>query len=200
MTNKVYFVFVGLFIILAAFFLLKPKGGGNDLILSSQTPAPPASASISPTNSGNNFYKPKGTTLPPLTAKEIGELIEKGNGIFYYYLTKPATCQVGGEIDFLTPTIAEIKNAKISYTGIDNQARQIKWVTAPSDEIKVSPNLAASLELPDGESVVGANLPAEPKAKSYILTASITYGRLVNGAVVSYEAKCSGQISLVLKY
>lgn len=96
--------------------------------------------------------------------------------------------------------MAENLNAKLSYTGIDSPARQIKWWISPVDDLRVGPNLMAQLAIPDGDSMVIATLPASPVSKNYTLTASMTYGRLENGGIVVHEVSCSGKIDVVLSY
>lgn len=112
----------------------------------------------------------------------------------------PATCKIQGSLDFITPNTAVNYGPKISYTGIDSPARQIKWKSIPADDLKVGPNLDAALKLPDGESPVNVVLPSSPVSKNYSLTASMTYGRLVNDGVRVYEVNCSGQIKATLSY
>ena len=112
----------------------------------------------------------------------------------------PATCNIQGSINFFTPTMAANYGPKISYTGIDNPARQINWKVAPADDLKVGPNLDVALKLPDGESPVSVTLPPSPVSKNYSLTVSMTYGRLTNGGVRIYEVNCSGQVKVTLSY
>ena len=112
----------------------------------------------------------------------------------------PATCSIQGSINFFTPTMAANYGPKISYTGIDNPARQINWKVAPADDLKVGPNLDVALKLPDGESPVSVTLPPSPVSKNYSLTVSMTYGRLTNGGVRIYEVNCSGQVKVTLSY
>ena len=114
--------------------------------------------------------------------------------------TKPATCQLSGSIEFVQKNIFASKNALIAYQGIDNDARLIKWSVTPKDELSIGPNLFASLDIPDGSRSITIALPPEPKARSYTLTASITYGRWINDVVVVKEARCTGSIPVLLSY
>jgi hypothetical protein len=161
------------------------------------------SESISPTpTSDEPLGTPSGKDLQSLTPEEVEKLLGEGGqpSVPYGQLTKAATCKLEGTIKFLNPTLYRHEGNVITYTGIDSPARQIKWTINPPDNIKVGPNLTAQLKLPDGESPVDATLPQNPISKKYSLTASITYGRLQNGDVKIYEAKCSGITFIELAY
>ncbi len=185
---------VGVVVILVVF--LSGVGIKNKNLNNSVVESPFVSSSVNPS------VTPSGKDLQSLTPKELEKLLggKVVDSSIYAKLTKPATCNVSGAIKFFSQTSAEILKAKIVYTGIDSEARQIKWNVAPKDDLRVGPNLAASLELPDGESAVGVTLPEFPISKNYTLTSSITYGRLVNGEVKIYEATCAGQIGVALSY
>lgn len=157
---------------------------------------PKPSTSLNP----NKVFRPSVSNLPVLTLGEVHDLIQKNDGKFYYYLTEPAICKVSGKIIFLDHNIAKIDKANFVYTGIESETTQIKWIVDPNDNLQVGPNLAAGLYLPDGERVVGVNLPISPKSKNYILTAAITYRRLVNGNIKPYEARCTGRVDVQLSY
>ncbi len=118
----------------------------------------------------------------------------------FYKSLKPAACQIGGQIKFTSLNNAEHLKADLTYTGIDSPARLIKWQIAPSDDLKIGPNLAASLKLPDGQEHIGVVLPEKPMATRYLLTASMTYGRLVNHDIEVYEIKCQGQTEVLLNF
>ena len=136
-----------------------------------------------------------------MTPEEVEKLFGGGyKTVAYSQLTKPATCSIQGSINFFPPNTAENFGPKISYTGIDSPARQIKWKIVPADGLRVGPNLDAELKLPDGESPVSVTLPSSPVSKNYTLTASMTYGRMVSQGISVYEANCSGQIKVKLSY
>lgn len=161
---------------------------------------PSDSSSPLPTNS----ISPSPTSLDQLTPQEVENLINGGHlkytPVPYSQLTKPATCKVEGSIEFVKSNTYITKGAKISWTGIDNPARQIKWKISPSDNLRIGPNLMANLPIPDGSNEVGATLPENPKSRHYSLTASITYSRLVDGNPKDYEASCSGKVTVDLNY
>lgn len=162
-------------------------------VSSSSNPLPPSTNSPS--------AKPSGKNLQSLTPQEAENLLGGGyKTVPYSQLTKPAVCSIGGSMNFLTHDTAVNYNPKISYTGVDSPARQIKWKVTPVDDLKVGPNLDAALELPDGESPVSVILPSSPVSKNYNLTVSMTYGRLVGEGVKVYEVSCSGQIGVTLSY
>lgn len=166
---------------------------------STATAAVPSSAS--PANS--SLRKPSGKDLKSLTPEEVEKLVNGGGfgptSVPYAQLNGPASCQASGDVEFFSPTTAR-DSAKLTYAGIDSPARQIKWLVTPDDNLGVGPNLAASLKLPDGNHMVTVTLPSPPKARDYTLTVSMTYGRLVNGAVRVYEVGCSGQVKVKLSY
>lgn len=118
---------------------------------------------------------------------------------WYAQFKGPATCTVSGSVRYISPSIAE-NSARLDYRGIDSAARQIWWTVSPKDDIKVGPNIDASLKLPDGSNMVTLTLPTAPVAKQYTLTAAMTYGRLVDGGIKVYQAQCSGSIGVTLAY
>lgn len=110
-------------------------------------------------------------------------------------VTNPAaTCQLTGSIDFINDNLYETKGAKISYQNVDDHIRQIYWKTNPDDgALVVGPNLFEQLIIPDGERQVGVTLTKNTGAKSYLLTAQVTYGvRDSNGNVQVKIANCYG--------
>ncbi len=157
---------------------------------------------LNPTATVSPSPSPSGKDLQSLTPQEVEKILGGGyKTVPYSQLTKPATCNIGGSVNFFSPNGAENYGSKISYTGIDSPARQIKWKVSPTDDLKVGPNLDVSLELPDGESPVSVMLPSSPPvSKNYSLMASMTYGRLVGAGVRVYEVNCSGQINVTLSY
>jgi len=116
-------------------------------------------------------------------------------------LKEPATCTVGGTVEFLKPNLfSSSENTKITWKNVDIQSRQIHWKITPNDALSVGPNIFANLSVPDGSENLTVGLPAKPVAKSYKLTASVTYGQMVNGNAVVKEAACSGSTTVRLKY
>lgn len=175
-------------VILAGFFgfkIYKNIGGGN--------PSPTPTVSVSPSPSD----------LQSLTPQQVEDMLKNSKvqpDVDYSLLTKPATCQIAGTIKFLNPTLYENHGNQLTWTGIDSAARQIKWTVSPQDGLKVGPNLINNLKIPNGSSPIDVTLPASPNSKTYTLSASMTYGRLVNGDVKIYEVKCSGSTKVETAY
>jgi len=142
------------------------------------------SASVSPFSSPT--AKPEATPIPT----PAGFVGPTG-------LKAPASCVVGGEIEFVEKNISASREAKISWKNVDAHGRLIKWATEPEDELAVGPNLFANLPVPDGSEGLTVRLPESPKATTYFLTAIITYGQMEKGAVVVKEVKCSGQVKII---
>ncbi len=115
-------------------------------------------------------------------------------------LRHPATCSVGGNITFLKPDLSANDDAHISWQYVDLKARHINWSVTPNDKLAVGPNLFEILSLPSGTSLVTVGLPSQPKAKSYILRASVTYGEVVDNNVVVRTTACSGEIRVMLAF
>lgn len=112
----------------------------------------------------------------------------------------PAECTLTGSITFLSPTLYENKDANIIYKNIDSVARHIIWNVSPEENLSVGPNLFANLPLPDGTEDVTVSLPDNSKSKSYMLTAKVTYGVVVNRNLEIRESHCSGQIPVKINY
>lgn len=159
-------------------------------------PAKPSSPFPSPT--------PLLSSLDSLSPRDAEKLVSgvslKYTPVPFDQLTKPATCRVQGSIEFVKANTYITRGAKISWTGIDNPARQIKWSISPQDNLRIGPNLMANLPIPDGSADVGVTLPSAPKAKHYLLTARMTYSRLVNSNPKDFEAACSGKVAVDLNY
>ncbi len=148
------------------------------------------SMSVSPFSSPT--AKPEATPAPTSTPMPTPTGFVGPTG-----LKAPASCIVGGEIEFVEKNISASREAKISWKNVDMHGRLIKWATEPEDELIVGPNLFANLTVPDGSEGLTVKLPESPKAKTYFLTAAITYGQMEKGAVVVKEVKCSGQVKII---
>jgi hypothetical protein len=154
------------------------------------TPSPSTVGSATPTNTPTVSKVPGKIELPPgvLTAD------------YYKQFKGPATCAVEGSVKFINPSTAA-NSAKISYTGIDSQARQITWSISPqAPEMHIGPNIFASLPLPNGSQQVIVVLPKNPTSKTYSLKAKVTYGRLVGEGIKVSEVACSGTINVERNY
>lgn len=113
----------------------------------------------------------------------------------------PATCQVGGEIDFSDSNTFSSNGFKISWQNIDSQGRLINWHISPNDNLAVGPNIFANLTVPNGEyENLTVRLPDNPISKTYLLTASVTYGQILQGDVKMREANCIGQVKVNLNF
>jgi len=122
-------------------------------------------------------------------------------------LLKEASCELKGEIKFVSASTYDNQDALFTYKGIDNPGRNIAWSISPNEEIKVGPNLFARMPIPNGESLLSIYMPKDPKYKKYELTAKIQYGRLVDeqgkfvpagGNVRVFEKVCKGKTTIVL--
>lgn len=112
-----------------------------------------------------------------------------------------ATCQVNGEISFFSPDTFSSVNSQISWQNVDSQGRLINWRVDPADSLFVGPNIFANLDVPEGQyGNLTIRLPEEPVAKKYLLTASITYGQIIQGDVKVKEVNCTGQVKVNLDF
>ncbi len=111
-------------------------------------------------------------------------------------ITGPATCQLGGSINFLEKNLYETRGAKIAYQNVDHPARLVFWKILPDDgTIIVGPNIFSGLPLPNGERPVGVSVIKDMLAGSYNLTAAISYGVTDSRGVEKiYNADCTGSI------
>lgn len=111
-----------------------------------------------------------------------------------------ATCQISGEINFTDQT-SYSSDTKISWQNIDSQGRLINWHVSPAESLAVGPNIFANLAVPNGKyENITVHLPDNPASKTYLLTASVTYGQIIQGDVKVKEASCTGQIKVNLNF
>ncbi|MBI2062803.1 MAG: hypothetical protein HYT61_01015 [Candidatus Yanofskybacteria bacterium] len=112
----------------------------------------------------------------------------------------PATCRLEGSINFISEDLYESKGAKIVYNNVDSPARLIFWKTTPDDGVlKIGPNIFSGLPLPNGEREIGVSIEKAASAKSYTLTASVTYGETDERDVEKIkEASCFGIITVTM--
>ena len=146
------------------------------------TPRPQPSATATPQSSGQSLVQ---TPVP-------SDLI-----------TGPATCQLSGSINFINANLYETKGAKIAYQNIDDSSRLVFWKITPNDgALMVSPNIFANIRpLPNGEAQVGVSLYETPTAKTYNLTATITYGvKQPDSSEKIERADCTGQVVVTIEY
>ena len=120
-------------------------------------------------------------------------------------LREPASCSVGGRIEFRAPDLYASHDVSFRYRNVDNDGRNVRWVVSPADNLAIGPNLFSGLPIPDGESFVTIRLPSVPKAKEYTLRAFVGYAELVKAKdgslnVEVKEARCTGSILIQLQY
>ncbi len=191
--NKIVLALVTVIVLFGIIYWVNSRNKNNinsgDLVLPSSDLTLP---STSPSTS--LVKKPQeSTTTLPLNSNGVKDTVP------YSQLTKPAECSIKGSVNFSSQSTAE-DTANLTYTGIDSPTRQIYWHISPQDDLKVGPNLVSSLKIPDDSNLVVVTLPEFPKAKKYILTTSMTYGRQVGDNIKVYTAACSGQIEVNLNY
>ena len=192
--KKLIFVLVITSIVIAGavIFYFARNNSGNLSISSSPTPSPDSTPSAGSGQAGSPQASPKPTPKP--TPKP------SGSPSLWEQLSGEASCELKGEIKYesMSPRVYDNQDAIFTYKGVDHPGRLINWVVSPNDGLSIGPNLFANLPLPDGESLIGVSLPENPKYKSYELTASINYGRLIDGNVKIFTKQCSGKTTVVL--
>jgi|SRR3989344_4681136 len=174
--NLIWIAVLLIGVVLIGYSFLKSKG---EVAENLPTPSPSANPSVSPSKSPivSRIPLPTGSSQTPQ-----GE----------------ASCQLQGEIKFLSSNLYDNQDAKFIYKGIDHPGRNVFWTVTPQDNLSIGPNIFTKLPIPDGESLLGIVLPAQPKSKRYELTAKVQYGRLVDGAIKVFEKQCSGKATVVL--
>ena len=171
-----FIVLAGMVLVLYSYFTRPARYSGSD------TPIVSPNVSLSPS--------------PTTSASPTEELFLGLGGI-----KSPATCQVDGEINFSSKNSFISKDSKISWQNVDSQGRLIKWHISPKDDLAIGPNLFGNLIIPNGEySNPTVRLPENPISKTYLLTASITYGQIIQGNVKVKEVNCTGQVKVNLGF
>lgn len=122
-------------------------------------------------------------------------------------LLSDASCELKGEIKFISSNTYDNQDAVFIYSGIDHPGRNIKWTITPDDgSLSLGPNIFSKMQIPYGQALLGAFPLEEPKSKRYELTAKIGYGRLVDengkfvtagGNVKIFEKQCQGKTTIV---
>ena len=113
---------------------------------------------------------------------------------------KIASCDVGGEIYFLESNLFEDRGSFINYKNIDSISRLIDWKISPDAQASIGPNMFSGLVVPDGSSSVLISFNEKPSHRNFVLTASVSYGVLINGEMVVKTAQCSGQVKVTIGY
>lgn len=198
MENKKNFVFWGVMAVLiiggliAVVYFTKPAGNVEQTVEPTNSPGTIQSSSPAPISTPTPTIIPTKSNNPATTIKEpfIGP-----NGI-----KTPATCQVSGKAEFFDPG-SYSSNTKISWQNVDSQGRLINWRISPNDNLAIGPNLFANLIVPDGQyDNLTIRLPENPVSKTYLLTASVTYGQFVAGDLKVKEVNCSGQAEVRINF
>ena len=188
-------------VVLASIFYLTKKEGGESAN-ESLSNEPQISASITPSTISTArpgvSPKPVASGAPQSGSSTGGSRGLISSPVPWDQLTGEASCELKGEIKYINPNTYDNQDALFTYKGIDHPGRGITWVVAPDDGLIIGPNLFAHLPLPDGTSLIGVSLPDDPHYKKYELTASINYGRLVDGNVKVMTEHCLGKTTIVL--
>ena len=198
--TTIWIVILAVVLILVGFEVV--KNHGNGIVESTLTPtaniitsSPEISPSQSPVSTSD-----AGNPMPSVSS-QVGATVP------WNLLPKTAACSLKGTIEYLNVNTYDNKDALFTYSGVDHPARNIHWAVTPEDDLKVGPNIFARLPIPNGQSLIGLELPASPKYKKYELYAIIDYGRLVDakgntvtagGNVKLYQAQCIGRTTVVL--
>jgi len=155
-----------------------------------------------PTTSDNSQESPTVSPTPTPTPRPSAPTVSTQEPFLGLNGVKsPATCQVEGGVEFTAADSFISKGSKISWQNIDSRGRLIKWQVSPKDDLAVGPNIFESLPLPDGQyQNLTVRLPEKPIAKTYILTASVTYGQFVKGDLKIKETNCTGQVKVDLNF
>lgn len=140
--------------------------------------------------------RPDSTSSPQATPSSTEEPFSGLHGI-----KSPATCQVGGEVNFSDRDTFSTTDSKISWQNVDSQGRLINWRISPQDNLKIGPNIFGNLVVPDGQyDNLTVRLPENPISKNYILTASVTYGQFIQGDLKVKETNCFGSVRVNLNF
>ena len=126
-----------------------------------------------------------------------------GDPVPYDQLPAVATCSLsGGEIVFFAQGSSINDNAYIKYTGVDHPGRLFFWSTSPENngELSIGPSIFSNLILPDGQKNILVVSNTENLAKEYKITASINYGRMIDGWIEMFTAQCTGDITVKFDY
>lgn len=109
-------------------------------------------------------------------------------------------CRIGGEINFISPTMYANDGNYLEYENIKDGAQLIKWTMTPTDDAGIGPNMFAQLPLPTGETFVSVTFYSPPKYREYKITGKITYYAMENGVEKTLEKDCSGETLVKINY
>ncbi len=197
-------------VLISLFFVSNKDKSGDDISGLRPSESPEISETESPLTSPSPVNPPTGGS--PNTAKTP---LPAGNGkttfidepVPWHLLLSNASCELKGEIKFISPTTYDNQDALFIYNGIDHPARNIKWIKTPDDgSLAIGPNIFSKIPIPDGQALLGVFPLEAPKSKKYELTAKIAYGRLVDengkfvtagGSVKIFEKQCQGKTIIV---
>ncbi len=171
----------------------------NDNPEPSISPTPTPATSVAPTTKVDPTATPDNRI--PFDGFPDQDLV--GDSIPYDQLPAIASCNLsGGEIVFSSPGVAINYDAYIEYTGVDHPGRLFFWDTSPATdgELSIGPSIFSDLSLPDGQKNILVVNNTESLAKEYKITASINYGRMVDGWIEMFTAQCTGDITVKFGY
>lgn len=202
-------IMLGGLVVAVAFVLIIFSLVSRNDIIGEKSPSPSAVTILSPTTSPTITPRatPRATrTVFPTPSvsdesfKGIPDQLLVPTSVPKDQITGPATCRLEGGINFIREDLYESKGAKIVYRNVDSPARLIFWKITPNDGVlKIGPNIFSGLALPDGEREVGVTLEGTALAKSYTLSASVTYGETdARGVEKIKEALCFGVITVTM--
>ena len=182
MKNKKNLVFLGVVVLV---------GAGLILYSNLSRPVKYVGPSVSPDVEQSPIPTPTPRPVPSLTEEPFSSL---------HGIKSPATCQISGETNFIDQKTYS-SNTKIVWQNVDSQGRLINWHVSPKDNLAIGPNIFANLTVPGGEyENLTVRLPENPASKTYLLTASITYGQIIKGDVKVKEVNCTGQVKVNLNF
>ncbi len=148
---------------------------------------------------GVAFYKMRDSSMPA-PSPSISPIPSGVPPIDFSKLPAKASCKLKGTIRYvsLKPNIYDNGDALFSYSGVDEEGRNVLWKVTPDDGIDMGPSIFTQLKIPDGSSLLSVTLPDFPTAKRYTVTASLQYGRFVDGSLRVLIAPCSGSTTILL--
>ncbi len=176
---------------------------GNNNQVADNSPSPTPSESLEPSLSPSPSPMVSRVPLPTSNGKTtfIGEPVP------WNLLPAKASCKLQGEIRFINKNTYDNQDALFTYSGVDHPGRNVIWSVVPEDGIRMGPNIFARMPIPNGTSLLGIDMPENPKYKVYEVKAVMEYGRLVDdkgnivtvgGNIKVSQQLCEGKATIVL--
>ncbi len=209
--NIIWFIILAVGVVLIFLFFISNKDKDSKEIsgvMLSESPemSETESPSVSPSPSNPPAGQPPNIAKIPLPTGDV-RTIFVDEPVPWNLLLSDASCELKGEIKFISSNTYDNQDAVFIYSGVDHPARNIKWTITPDDgSLSVGPNIFSKMQIPYGQVLLGAFPLEEPKSKKYELTAKIGYGRLVDengkfvtvgGSVKIFEKQCQGKTTVV---